>query len=233
MTRLARLACALVLAAALPAAAQTGVAPPAPNGWMLGLRTGYAIPMGSFANTSSGTAKLSGEFSGQIPFSFDVGYRFAQQYVVGAYLELGYPFLVKSGSGLAAQECQVSGVSSCSGNASVRAGLEFLYDFLPAGQFRPWAGIGAGYERIAYELKDSEGGSATVEYSGWEFLNVQAGGDWVVTPKFRAGPYVSVSFGQYDSVGISSGGSSVGSVSIASKQIHEWLQLGVRGRFDL
>ena len=148
MKRLAGLACAVALAAAFPAAAQTGVAPPAPNGWMLGLRIGYSIPMGNFADTNSGTGKLSDEFSGQIPFSFDLGYRFARQYALGAYLEVGYPFIVKTGSGLAATECHVPGVSSCSGNASVRAGLEFLYDFLADGQFRPWAGIGAGYERI-------------------------------------------------------------------------------------
>ncbi len=105
-------------------------------------------------------------------------------------------------------------------------------DFLPLAKFRPWAGVGAGYEIAQYKLSDASGGSASISYRRWELANVQLGGDWVLTPKFRAGPFLALSLGQYDEVSIASGGAST-DLPIAGKRLHEWLQLGLRGVFDL
>ncbi len=232
MTARARFA-VLVLATSLPlAAAAQGLPPAPPSGWTMAVRTGFGLPMGDLATANTGaTYRLSNEFSGQIPFWFDVGYRFEQRFFVGGYLQVGYPFIQTNGGGLVDTECHVTGVASCSGNASVRGGLEFLVDIMPDQTVRPWAGVGVGYEMTGYQLKDSQGGTANVSYNGWEFLNLQLGADFNVNPRFRVGPFASLSLAQYDKIEVSSGADTQ-SITIASKKMHEWLQFGVRGTVD-
>jgi hypothetical protein len=227
---------ALAVLAALGASLPSGAAdvrrdPLAESGLFAAFRAGYGIPLGKFATTSTGSSlSLSDEFSGQIPFWLDVGYRFKGNYVVAGFLQVAYPFLNKDGPGLVARECHITSTSSCSGNASVRLGLEFLYDFMREAQFHPWAGIGAGYERTVYTVED-QGGEGSITYSGWEFLNLQVGGEYRVAPRFTFGPYVSISLAKYNSVDFSSGGQSQ-SIGIANEELHQWLQFGVKGTFD-
>jgi len=206
-------------------------ASPPPDGFSAALRAGYAVPMGQFATMNTGASPLSAEFSGQIPFWFDLGYRFAERFFVGAYLQIGYPFLVKSGNGLAARECHVSGITSCSGNASVHGGIEFLVKPWPDWVLAPWVGVGAGYESTGYTLSDNSG-SGTISYRGWEPLNLQLGADYRLTQALAIGPYSSLSIGRYNNVDISSGNQSFANITIASQQTHEWLQFGVRITVD-
>lgn len=205
---------------------------PSPNGVTLAMRLGYGIPMGNFANSNTGRIKLSDEFSGQIPFWLEIGYRFAERFLPALYLSVGYPFLVKSGPGLAASECHVTGVSSCSGNASLRYGLEFLVKPWPHEKLSPWLGIGTGYESTQYTLKDQQGGTATVAYKGWEMLNLQLGADYYTTRNVSFGPYAVLSLGRYSTVSIASGNEEYASITIGSKLMHQWLQFGLKGTVD-
>lgn len=229
-----RLLFLLTLILALPAAAD--IAPTSPrtptSGWSYGFRLGYAHPLGYFAKLSSGrTAPLSEEFSGQIPVSLEVGYRLGGRITFGGYMDIGYPFLVDTGSGLAAQECHIAGVAECSGNVSLRTGLQLHFHFAPGAAFQPWIGVGAGYEKTVYLLEDDSGGSASVAYAGWELFNLQLGGDFQPAPGLAWGPYVALSVAQYSGVEISSGNQSIRDISIASQKLHEWLHFGVRVRF--
>jgi hypothetical protein len=222
-----------LLAAAFPAVAAEPAREREPeNGFTLSIRAGYGIPLGKFATTTNGSSgNLSDEFTGQIPIWLDLGYRFKRNFVVAAYLQVGYPFLNQDGPGLVGNECHLTATTSCNGNVSVRIGAEFLYYFTRDGDWQPWGGIGAGYERTLYTIKDGQGGEGTIAYSGWEFLNLQLGANYRVSPKFGFGPYVAFSLGQYGSVDVSSGGNSQ-TIDISQKELHEWLQFGLQGSFD-
>ena len=222
-----------VLTAGLPsAAAETSRPPEQESGFLMALRAGYAIPLGKFATTNTGSSgSLSDEFNGMIPIWIDLGYRFNTNFIIAGFLQLGFPMVNENGPGLAGQECHINGVTSCSGTASVRLGLELIYVFKRDVSFQPWVGIGVAYERTTYKLEDNQGGEATIGYHGWEFVNFQIGGTYKITPKFGLGPYVALSLGQYGSVEASSGSQSQ-SVDIAQKGLHEWLQFGLMGSFD-
>jgi hypothetical protein len=220
-----------VLAVGFPAAAAVPSSEEE-SGLVFALRAGYGIPLGDFAGKSDGsTGRLSDEFSGVIPIWLDLGYRFERNFIVAGFLQFGIPLLNKDGPGLVGTECHVAGVSSCSGNISLRAGVEFIYVFLRDGSLQPWAGIGAAYERTIYKLEDGQGGEATISYSGWEFLNLQVGANYKLSSKFGIGPYVAISLAQYGSVDISSGNQSQ-TTDIANKKLHQWLQFGLMGAFD-
>jgi hypothetical protein len=222
-----------VLAAGFPAlAADRGSEPEQESGFTASLRAGYGIPLGKFATPNAGiSGNLSDEFIGQIPVWLDLGYRFKRNFIVSAYLQLGYPFLNENGPGLASAECHIPAAASCNGNISMHVGLEFIYVFARDVDWQPWAGIGSGYERTIYTIRDGQGGEANIAYSGWEFLNLQGGASYKVTSQFGFGPYVAFGLGQYGSVDISSGTHSH-SIGIPQKELHEWLQFGVQGAFD-
>ena len=72
------------------------------------------------------------------------------------------------------------------------------YHILPDAQFDPWVGLGLGYELVTA----SESGSATIENTtfnvdgsatlkGFQFLILEAGGDFKATPDFAVGPFVN------------------------------------------
>jgi hypothetical protein len=76
------------------------------------------------------------------------------------------------------------------------------------------------------------GADASATATGFEFGNVQLGGDIPIAPNFAIGPFVSLSFGQYGDLSVSQGGTSM-DMTITSKSFHEWLAFGVRGVYDI
>lgn len=228
---LALLAVAAITAVAAPARAQVK-----DSGLSLAARVGYGLPLGNVASDPTATLALSDDFSGEFPIWLDVGYRFNRNFFVGGYFQYAFAFVKNSTAFVATQVgqavCELPGVS-CSGS-DVRLGAEFQYSFSPEASFQPWAGIGIGYEWT--NLKASASGvDATLQYHGWEFLNLQVGGDFKVSEAFALGPYVAFSLGQYDTITISATGQASQSLDIPSsaKSLHEWLQLGVKGTFNL
>jgi outer membrane protein W len=182
--------------------------------WILGFRLGYAPAMGDAMQGQS----MKDAMPSQIPIQLDALYKFTPEWAAGMYFSYGFGQL----SSTEADACDAMGVD-CS-MSSVRVGVEGTYTFTTASPtFVPWIGAGFGYEAVSETVAVS-GVSASQDTSGWEFLNLQLGGDWKVSPSFAIGPYVMYSIGQY---------SSIGGNSIPETATHEWLNVGVRGKFDL
>jgi hypothetical protein len=65
---------------------------------------------------------------------------------------------------------------------------------------------------------------------GFEFLTIQAGGDYRLGPHFAVGPFASLSLARYQTITRESA-TSTRSVAISLQGNHEWLQFGARGTF--
>jgi hypothetical protein len=180
----------------------------------LGARLGFAPALGDAEQGS----RLGETVASQVPIQLDALYRFTPALAAGVYLSYGFGQL---GSAVS-NDCKSTG-ASCSVRIT-RVGIEGTYAF-PGAELPlvPWAGLGVGYEwqRLKGEFLGVPG---AVTSSGVEFVNLQLGGDYRVGPQLAFGPYVLFSVGQY---------SSQDGNEIVDKGIHEWLQFGVRGTFDL
>ncbi len=197
----------IVLAAiAIPAASH------AAGGFTLGLRLGYGAPGGDVG----GALKMSDTTGGQIPFQVDAMYRINPEFAVGGYFSYGFGDV----AGQAKDICDLYG-SDCS-TSTLRVGVQGTYTFTMVQTFVPWVGLGTGYEALS--LTESQGGaSATSDITGWEYFNLQVGGDYRFSPLFALGPYLQYSMGQY---------SNIEGNSITDKGTHSWFNIGIRGKFD-
>lgn len=189
-------------------------APAGPKGFEVGLRTGYALGLGSLAGSASGDGASMSDFTpGMIPFQVDVGYRFDGNWFAGAYFQYGIGFIKDEACG---------GGASCSAT-DLRFGIEGQYHLMPGNQIDPWVGLGVGYESVG--VSASEGGlSISTSVTGLEFANLSLGGDYRVSPNLGVGPYLGLTVGQY---------SSAFDTDIPEKALHMWLSIGVRGVFDV
>src|SRR5262249_38886165 len=107
------------------------------------------------------------------------------------------------------------------------------YHFMPEATFDPYVGLGIGYE-IASANATLGGTSAGGSFSGFQFFNLQAGGDYKLMPNLGVGPFVIFSLGQYSSCSLSGAAAALGGTcTIQQQAMHEWLTLGVRGVFDI
>jgi len=205
---------ALVVCASAPAMAQEVVPPP--PGLQLGIRTGFILPFGKM---DSGAADISDSMSGQIPIWLDAGYRVSPQVSLGLYGQVGFALVKNCPSGV-----------SCS-SKNWRFGANVHYHIQPTSKIDPWLGLGFGYE--IFTLDASSGGqSVSATGKGWEFANLQAGVDFWVSDRAYLGPFVGFSFDEITSESGDILGMHV-DTSDFDKSLHEWLFLGVRGRFDL
>lgn len=208
-----------------------GAAPAEPGKFLLGLRLGYAIPMGSGANDADGSSnKMTDAVSGHFPIWLDLGYMVMPNVMLGVYGQYAFGSV---GGALKRQCDQASSAGvSCSAH-DIRFGLQAQYHVAPQAQVNPWVGLGVGYELLTVSLSNAgQSGSTTAE--GFEFANLQVGADVKALPNFGVGPFVSFSFGQYRSTSNSGLVADAGSGGdIENKAIHEWLTVGVRGAFKL
>jgi hypothetical protein len=204
--------------------ASSAMAETTPTGLELGLRTGYALPLGS-AIGGSGNNDLSNAFSGVVPIWIDAGYRITPSFYVGGFFQYGVAVLSSAqGNGLIG--CGQNGIS-CSGS-DIQFGAEAHYHFLPGGFIDPWVGLGLGYE-FANISASAGTQSESSSFGGFQFLNVQAGGDFKLLPALGIGPFVMLSLDEYGSCSTTPDTS----CSIPNKAVHEWLTLGVRGVYDI
>jgi hypothetical protein len=187
----------------------------------LGLRLGYAKAQGNVG----GQMNMDEWVNGQFPVQLDALVRVTPRLAVGLYGSYGFGLA----GGDVKSTCESPGVS-CSLTV-IRTGIEGLYSFTP-GVAMPWLGVGVGYE---WNTAHFENGSQSrdVTFSGFEWVNVQGGADFVVAPSFAVGPYLMASVARYErgTFGDSNAGGFGGEAS--QKSIHAWMQLGVRARFDL
>jgi len=230
------------LMAALVTTGSAARADTTPTGIEVGLRTGYALPFGNVTGnqgvygpgyTPAPSTSLSDIFNGVLPIWVDAGYRLNPSLFIGAYFQYGIAFINTSkASGPQQGGCNASGVS-CTGS-DMMFGLQAHYHLMPDAAFDPWAGLGIGYE-IANVSVSSGGVSGNVSTSGFQFFNVQAGGDYKATPNLGIGPFVMFSLGQYSNCSYGGAYSSLGNgtCTISQTALHEWLTLGVRGVYDI
>ena len=221
--------CRLVAVAALCVAA-----PPVramADGLTVGLRLGASVPMGStLENASTGaSAKLSDELRFAFPAWIEAGYRFERHLTAGLYFQYARAALSERAP-LGQSSCSAGG-AGCSGASATRLGAELLYGTSPGERWEPWFGVGTGYEWLGYDFRDSTG-SGSISYRGWEWVNLQAGLDFVASSDAAFGPWVAVCVGEYSTARLESGGQSIDG-DISRKAVHGWLQLGFRARFDL
>lgn len=175
----------------------------------LGLRIGFAPAMGDAAKDSP----LKDMVKSQIPIQLDAMYKVTPAMSVGGYFSYGF---AQMGDALDAA-CDAGGTSCSASN--MRLGVQAAYAFNNVSQqFTPWAGAGIGYEWQTWD------GASSVTTSGFEFLNLQLGGDYKVSEQFAVGPYIQFSIAQY---------SDFEGSSVADKGVHEWFGFGLRGKFDL
>jgi hypothetical protein len=179
----------------------------------LGLRVGYAPAMGDAAKD----APMKDLVKSQIPLQLDALYKVTPDIAVGGYFSYGFAQLNSDFSDF----CDASGVDCSASN--MRLGLQGRYTFNSLkSPLVPWAGLGFGYEWST--IKGSAGGvSADATTTGFEFVNLQLGGDYKVNEKFSFGPYAQFSVGQY---------SKIEGEDITDKGIHQWLGFGLAGKFD-
>ena len=96
----------------------------------------------------------------------------------------------------------------------------------------PWAGLGVTYEVLSANLNDSSGSNtASVSASGVD-LDLSVGVDFNFW-RLQIGPVATFRVGRYTTIDESVNGVDVNSADIGSTDWHEWLLLGVRGRYWL
>jgi hypothetical protein len=167
--------------------------------------------MGSVAQGST----LSDGISGGFPVVIEAAGRINRNISVGLSGQYGY---------LLTKNC-TTGVT-CSA-ADYQVLVEGIYNARMGSTIDPWVGVGIGWEKLS--LSESAGAaSQSVDASGWGLASVQVGGNFLAAPQVEVGPFLSFSVGKYGSA--SAGGYSG---DIMNTAFHEWLQIGVRGTFNL
>jgi opacity protein-like surface antigen len=231
MLRSVRLAFSLLglLVGVSTAAAQSPASPP-PVGLSLGVRAGYGIPAGKVGALEAGgdDATLSDGVKGMVPLGLDVAFRITPHLSVGASLQYGFGLSNDKEDG-GCKDCTISDISF---------GASAYLHAAPAEKFDPWVGLGLGYELldISQDTASLGGGSASVNIKGFQFIVLQIGADVATGSAISVGPFFGVSAGRYDSASLSG---SIGGMTVNQKRDlartswHEWLTLGVQGKFNL
>ncbi len=192
---------AALLAAVLPTAAAAGP--------VLGARVGYAAASGD----ASKDTVMSDVAAAEIPLQLDFAWSFNPRWTLGVWYGFGFGRLSSS----VANRCDALGVS-CS-VWSMRTGVQATYAFAEtADPYAPWVGFGIGYQWV----HETVSGGGAQNLSGWEYLDLEGGADWRISAQASVGPFVSLRVGQF---------SRLDGYGIPSSGWHEWLGVGVRGRW--
>ena len=180
-----------------------------------GLRLGFATAAGSAVKGSP----MSEGVRSAIPLQLDAGYRILPFLAAGAYVAWA-PATVGS----------LCGGGTCSASM-LRAGVQAEWRFPRMLGLDPWLGAGLGWESSQFKSRIGID-RLEVTRSGWEYLNLQLGANLPVKEKLSVGPFLQLSVGRYGSQTVKSPlGDSSG--AIADPANHSWLQIGVRGTYDL
>lgn len=192
-------------------------AKPVVPGPQIGLRAGYGLPGGSTQQNRGVGLKLSELAPGQLAFWVDGGYRISSWVFVGGYFHYGF----------VQGDCE-----SCS-TINLRGGVQAQVHFRPGSGFDPWAGVGFGYEQLrSTDDMGPESKAVKWTYSGFEWLNLQAGGDVMAVEGLAWGPFLSFSTGTFRH--LESRGPLIDvDDEVGESALHHWIVLGLRGNWVL
>jgi hypothetical protein len=186
--------------------------------WGGGLKVSYGIPGGS----AFFGQPLSDISSGMIDFEGAVDLVILRRIVVGANIGIG---IGSVGGGLGSG-CDVDD-ASCS-VLDFDFGIHGEYRFLPDSWINPWVGAGLEYEILI--LSESVGGDDTSASLGGVDVDLSAGVDFQYK-NIGGGPFISYRFGSYTSRSATENGEDIDNADIAQAEGHDWLMLGLRGRY--
>jgi len=213
---------AALLAVGLAAPAGAGeLAEPSdpPVAFTLGARVSVALPMGSVSSDpTTGPLLIDELVTLSIPLQLDAGVTLFHRWFVGAYVQYGWSVL-QVGQCKKGDACKLTGL---------RVGVQALFSLHDRGD-TPWAGVGTGYEWL-FTRYSRTGVTTTLDVGGWEFVNLQAGYDVVVSPGWKVGPWISGSVGEFSRASRKDSGQATDQ-DIPNKAVHGWLQMGVKGSF--
>jgi hypothetical protein len=190
----------------------------------LSIRSGYAVPFGDLlgsADVRGGALPVREMASGNFPLQADVGYRFSPNVYAGLY---GSYSVVLANNCASAAGCAAHGWR-LGANAQIHPMGDAPVD--------PWVGIGAGYEWLSL-AENTADSTRPFDVDGIEFVNLQVGIDFEMSPAFKLGPVAAFSVGQYwryterATPGVVVNESSV---AIDDKRLHEWIVVGLRATF--
>ena len=207
----------------------------APAQVSLGLRAGYGLPHGEAFDSSGfgGTVGQSGLASGQLPLQVDASWRFGRSLSAGLYL--GYAF---GRTGARLRDLCSSPGASCDTPSFLRYGAGVAYAFSRGDRVDPWIGLTGGLQSTSFAMRNfaQSSGSAIplvdVTYRGWE-VGVEGGLDHRFDEARLAGVFLAYGVGQYTVQDIKlSDGPGIGG-GVTTPHWHEWITLGLRGRYDL
>ncbi|HSN16272.1 MAG TPA: hypothetical protein VLT61_16685 [Anaeromyxobacteraceae bacterium] len=197
---------ALSVAVSLPSAAAAQI--------FVGARLGYAVPWGDLMKSWPVTDTVRS----QVPVQLDLGLGVGKALAIGAYASYGVGQPAKGWKA----DCDASD-STCSAGA-LRIGAQLSLHAAGAGNAGLWGGVAFGYEEL--RTKDSKGLIPELAFKGYD-ATLEGGLDLPVSSGLRLGPYVSASAGQFSKV------KSAGESEIPTKELHGWIQLGLRGFYAL
>ena len=226
----------VVAAVAFALSLTASVARAADSGIEIGARTGYALSAGNRGTTADGmNAPVANYVQGFFPLWLDVGYRFDPALYLGGFFSYGFG-IVNDASQTTCREAN----NSCSAS-DTRLGLMGRYTFPLTGALAPWLGLGVGYEWGSFSWSGQSpllSGTINTTWSGYEFANLQAGGDIPVTQRLVLAPFLSVSIGQFRNVTTKTTAvTPLGTTTMITDEdlvdtsIHEWILFGVRAAF--
>jgi opacity protein-like surface antigen len=208
----------------------------------LGVRAGYAIPAGDAYEASGfGSFKQNDLAKGAVALQVDASWRFSSSLSAGLYYGYG---LGTAGSKLKTF-CSTPG-ASCDSPTTSRYGVQAAYTLGLGLPIDPWIGVSAGLQTASFKVKNFIYGvnpftapptplvaDLKGTLRGWE-AGVEGGVDFRLIGPVVIGPFVSVGIGQYtvQDVSLSDQGKVKGG-GVDTAKTHEWITLGLRGRFDI
>jgi hypothetical protein len=191
------------------------------TGFAVGFSLGYALPAGS--TTGAPNDDLGSLFSGQVPFTLEIGGNATPSLFIGVYGTYAPGGL----AGSTGDSCTAHQLD-CSAH-SVHGGLAIRYRLFPGETTEPWIGYGVGYEENSFSLTNPQtSATASGSLNGWEFGHFSAGVDFLAARMFAFGPFLDVGVGQYGHMHLEAPNQPTVDADITNSGVHEWVTLGLR-----
>ena len=190
--------------------------------------TAVAFPFG--AATAGRADALSARYGWQwVPFEIGLGAKVTDELYFGAYFNVGVG--AEGSDTTTERHCEagndIEDDVSCS-SATVHAGLEARYSFMPAESTNAWLGYGVGITTASQSISDAGRYDETSTAQGIDFARLSGGLDFRVGRGFGLGPFAVVSVGRYSHQRTTINNVVTFSGDIDHPAMHAWVSVGLR-----